>query len=105
MASISDKLKLSEKQDRRIKLTSDIKEEIRAKYATGAFSLMDLACAYNVSKKTILLIVNPESKKKNDQYIKEHWKYYQQSREDRTKASQKTRKYKMMLYSKGELKK
>lgn len=104
MACVSDNLRLTEKQDRRIKLTSEAKEGIRGKYATGVFSMMDLARAYNVSKKTILLIVNPRSKQKNDQYIKDHWKYYQQSKEDRMKASQNTRKYKKMLYLKGELK-
>lgn len=67
----SEKIKLSEQQDRRVKITSVMKEEIRKKYSTGLFSLMDLAKEYNVSKKSILLIVNPESKKKNDDHYGE----------------------------------
>ena len=39
----SEKIKLSEQQDRRVKITSVMKEEIRKKYSTGLFSLMDLA--------------------------------------------------------------
>ena len=60
-------------------------KEIRKKYSTGLFSLMDLAKEYNVSKKSILLIVNPESKKKNDDHIKSHWKDYKPSLEERNK--------------------
>ena len=79
-------------------------KEIRKKYSTGLFSLMDLAKEYNVSKKSILLIVNPESKKKNDDYIKSHWKEYKPSLEERNKIMKEHRHYKQKLYLKGELK-
>ena len=100
----SEKIKLSEQQDRRVKITSVMKEEIRKKYSAGLFSLMDLAKEYNVSKKSILLIVNPESKKKNDDHIKSHWKDYKPSLEERNKIMKEHRHYKQELYLKGKLK-
>ncbi len=58
----SEKIKLPESLDRRRKLSNEQKEKIKHKYATGSYSLQKLANEYMVSKKTILLIVNPESK-------------------------------------------
>ncbi len=99
-----EKIKLSETQDRRRKLSNEQKNEIKDLYGTGRFSLNDLAKRFEVSKKTILLTVNPESKRKNDEYLKKHWKDFQQDKEERLKASKKTRHYKRELYIKGELK-
>lgn len=65
---------------------------------------MDLAKEYNVSKKSILLIVNPESKKKNVDHIKSHWKDYKPSLEERNKIMKEHRHYKQELYLKGKLK-
>ena len=76
MASKWQNMRLSETQDRRVKLTTEKKAEIIRKYQTGTYSLRGLAKEYNVTHKTICLIVNPEVKKKNDQYIKEHWMNY-----------------------------
>ena len=98
-----DKIKLTEKYDRRIKLTKHDKKEIREQYATGNFSLNDLAKIYEVSKKTILLTVNKESKEKNDLRIKENWKKYQKSKEKRTEAMRNTRNYKRKLYFENKI--
>ena len=38
MPYVCEKLKLSEKQDRRVKLTQNQKEEIRKLYSTGEYS-------------------------------------------------------------------
>lgn len=100
----SEKIKLQGLQDRRRKLTDTQKEEIRELYATGLYSLNRLAKQYEVSKKTILLTVNPESKKVQDEYIKNHWRDFQHSREERTEAARKVRRYKQELYLRGELK-
>lgn len=100
-----DKIKLSETQDRRRKLTDKQKKEIRDLYGTGNFSLNQLAKKFEVSKKSILLIVNPESKAKNDAYIKAHWRDFRRTTEECTKANRKTREYKKELLLKGELKK
>ena len=74
MASKWQNIRLSETQDRRVKLTSEKKIEILRKYQTGTYSLRGLAREYNVSHKTIALIVDQEAKRKNDEYIKLHWR-------------------------------
>lgn len=99
----SERIPLSQEQDRRRKLTDSQKDLIRQEYKTGHHSLNSLARKYNVSKKTILLIVNPESKAKNDERIKNHWRDYYNT-EEHNKAMRDTRKYKYSLYTKGELK-
>jgi predicted DNA-binding protein YlxM (UPF0122 family) len=99
----SEKIKLKETQDRRKKLTTEQREEIGKLYSTGCYSLNDLAKQYNVSKKTILLIVNKESAERAKEYRKEHWKEWQRGTKERTEAIKNTRKYKQELYLKGEL--
>ena len=99
----SEKIKLKETQDRRKKLTENQREEIRELYATGCYSLNGLAKQYNVSKKTILLIVNKESAERAKEYRKEHWKEWQRKGKEHAEAIKKTRKYKQDLYLKGEL--
>lgn len=100
----SENIKLNEAQDRRRKLTTEQRKEIAELYATEDYSLNDLAKKYNVSKKTILLIVNKDSAEKAKKYRKEHWKEWQRKGEEHNKAIAKTRKYKHELYLKGELK-
>ena len=100
----SEKIKLNETQDRRRKLTAEQRKEIEELYETGLYSLNDLAKKYNVSKKTILLIVNKDSAEKAKQYRKEHWKDFQQTKEEHRKSMMKTRKYKHSLYKEGKLK-
>ena len=56
----AEKIKLNELQDRRRKLTTEQKETIKKLYETGIPSLRTLVADFNVSKKTIQLIVNPE---------------------------------------------
>ena len=99
----SEKIRLSEKYDRRRKLTTDKKEEIKRKYETGHYSLNQLAKEYNVSKKTILLIVNSESKRKNDKRIKEHWKDYSATPEERNATMREHRRYKQELFKSGKI--
>lgn len=96
-------IKLSEEQDRRVKLTKDDKEFIRAEYRTGLFSLNNLAKKYNVSKKCILLIVNPDSFEKAREYSKEYSKTHRNNY-NHTEAMRKTRQYKAKLYKEGKLK-
>ena len=47
----SEKIHLSESQDRRKKLTAEQKTEIASLYETGLFSLNQLARQFEVSKK------------------------------------------------------
>ena len=90
-------------QDRRRKLTDEQKEEIVKTYATGNWSLSKLGNMYGVSKKTILLLVNPNSAEKAREYRKENWREFQGTKEDRTRATREHRRYKQALYLKGEL--
>lgn len=96
-------IKLVGLQDRRRKLTDEQKTEI-IRLREDGWSLMKLAKEFDVSKKSILLIVNLESKAKNDKYVKDHWREFRQTREEHTEAVRKTRLYKKELFLKGELK-
>lgn len=98
-----DKIKLAEHLDRRRKLTQEQKQDIYNLYhKVGLYSLNDLAKIYNVSKKTILLIVNKNSKLKNDINIKNNYKkYYDKAKHNL--AIKNTRKYKKELMEKGEI--
>ena len=100
----SEKIKLNENQDRRKKLTTEQREEIKELYSTGFYSLNGLAKRFEVSKKTILLIVNKNSAENAKQYRKEHWKEWQRVGKEHNEAIKKTRRYKQELYLKGELK-
>ena len=100
----SEKIKLQELQDRRKRLTSEQRIEIKELYGTGCYSLNDLAKRFNVSKKTILLIVNKESAERAKEYRKEHWKEWHRTGKEHTEAIRNTRRYKQELYKKGELK-
>lgn len=100
----SEKIKLKGLQDRRKRLTDEQRKEIRELYETGFYSLNNLAKKFNVSKKTILLIVNDESAERAKQYRKEHWREWQRKGEEHNEAIKKTRKYKNELYKNGKLK-
>lgn len=100
----SEKIKLKGLQDRRKRLTDEQRNEIGKLYGTGLYSLNDLAKKFNVSKKSILLIVNKNSAEKAKQYRKEHWKEWQRKGEEHNKAIQNTRKHKQSLYKDGKLK-
>lgn len=100
----SEKIKLKGLQDRRKRLTDEQREKIKELYGTGLYSLNDLAKMFNVSKKTILLIVNKDSAEKAKQYRKEHWKEWQRTGEEWNETVKKTRRYKQELYKEGKLK-
>lgn len=85
-------------QDRRRKLTDEQKSEIQKQYATGNWSLSKLGAASGVSKKTVLLLVNPDSAEKAKEYRKENWKEFQPTREERTRIAREHRQYKQRLY-------
>ena len=96
-------IKLVGLQDRRRKLTDEQKTEIICLRDEG-WSLMKLAKKFEVSKAAILRIVNPEYKAKRDKYIKDHWREFQQTREEHNESVKKTRRHRQELFLKGELK-
>ena len=99
----SEKIKLPPEYDRRRKLSTEQKDEIRHKYSTGLYSLNSLAREYNVSKKLILLTVNPESKRKSEEYVKEHWRDFAVDGEERNRVAREHRRYKQSLYEQGKI--
>lgn len=99
----AEKKKLPPELDRRRKLSDSQRDEIRHKYSTGLYSLNGLAKEYNVSKKTVLLIVNPESKRKNDERIKDHWRDYVPSKEERNAIMREHRAYKHEVLKEEDL--
>lgn len=100
----SEKLKLSETQDRRRKLTDDQKEEIKRIYESGVCGTRLLAKQFNVSRKTIQLIVNPEMKQRQHDYVANNWRKYRPTKEEWAETMKEHRHYKQELYLKGELK-
>lgn len=100
----SEKIKLKGLQDRRKKLTDEQREEIKRLYGTGCYSLNGLAKQFEVSKKTILLIVNENSAEKAKQYRKENWREWQRTGEEWNETVREHRKYKQTLYKEGKLK-
>lgn len=103
MPYTSEKIKLPPSLDRRVKLLPSQKEEIKNTYKNGGVSLNMLAKEYNVSKKTILLIVNPNTKTKNDIWIKEHWKNYIPTKEKHNAIAREHRHYKQDLHLNGDI--
>lgn len=100
----SENIRLTGMLDRRRKLTDKQKGEIKEMYAAGGWSLSRLGELYGVSKKTILLIVNPHSAEVARKYRKENWREFQRTKEERTRATREHRRYKQELYLSGQLK-
>lgn len=100
----SEKLKLSETQDRRRKLTEEQKEEIRRIYKSGVCGTRPLAKQFGVSRSTIQIIVNSNRAEAVKQRIKEHWRDYRPTKEEWAATIKEHRHYKQELYLKGELK-
>lgn len=63
-------LKIKDKDDRRIKLFDEDREEIRKLYATGLFSQRDLANRYNVSRRTITFVLDPTKRERANELLK-----------------------------------
>lgn len=99
----SESIRLQGLQDRRRKLTDEQKSKIKEMYATGEWSLNKLAVQFSVSKKTILLLVNPNSADRAKEYRKENWREFQKPKEERTRATREHRRYKQALYLSGQL--
>ena len=99
----SEKIKLTETQDRRRKLTTENQEKIRSLYETGLYSWSQLASMFGCSKSRIGQIVNPERDAKCKARIREHWRDYQQKGEAWNVIQREHRRYKQKLYLKGEL--
>lgn len=58
---------------------------------------------FGVSKKTVLLIVNPESAANAKRYRKDNWKQWQRKGEEWNAIQREHRHYKQELYLSGKL--
>lgn len=106
MPNKSEKIKLSREQDRRYKLTDEQRDEIRHKYSTGLYSQRELAAEYNVSRRLITFIIDPEKLKHNAELLKERRAdgRYKPSKKEWAATMREHRKYKQELYIQGLLK-
>lgn len=105
MPYTSEKLKLSRDQDRRIKLTDDQRDAIRAKYQTGLYSQRALAQEYGVSRRTIQFTIDAEKYGRAREQFKERRKdgRYKPDKKAWAETMKEHRHYKQSLYLKGEL--
>lgn len=101
----SEKIRLEgTKYDRRRKLSEEQKEEIRMFRKLYNISYNKLAAKYNVSKRLIIFICNPDIEKRNKERHKELRKdgrYY--DHEKHNKSIKEMRRYKQELYLKKEI--
>lgn len=94
---VIDSLRLPEEMDRRRKLTSAQKDDIKAKYVGGA-RICELCAEYKVSRHTIQFIVHPElyerSKERNRDRKNNVYKdaYYDKEYNRKNHASVRRRK-------------
>lgn len=97
-------LKKRPEDNRRIKLTDDDKKEIVKLYATGMFSQRKLAEMFNVHRRSIQFVLNPEALKINNEQRKERGKdgrYY--DKEKQREYMREYRRQKKILCDEGKL--
>lgn len=101
----SEKIKLPKKYDRRIRLSDEQREEIRDKYASGLYSQRSLASEYQVSRRLISFILDPEKYSKCREQFKERRKdgRYKPDKESWNKAMKEHRAYKQELFVSGKI--
>lgn len=93
------------KNDKRVKLSSKDKEDIKKEHDTGSISINALARKYGVSKRLIQFTLFPERKEKAKEQFAERQKdgrYY--SKEKQRVYMKDHRLHKKDLWEKGELK-
>ena len=103
MAHKIDKMKLSDTQDRRRKLTDEEREEIKERYILGGETYRTLAAEFGVTHSMIGILVNPKRAAQVKQRISDNWRANYDKDEHR-KSMRKTRKYKQELNQDGKLK-
>lgn len=103
MPYISERICLSETQDRRRRLTTEQQKEIKKLYETGLYSWNQLAKMFGCSKSRVGQLVNPERDRKVKERGKTHWRDYQRKGDEWNETIREHRRYKQELYLKGEL--
>lgn len=90
MAYKTEKMRLPEHLDRRRKLSTDEKLEIRNKYVMPGASQRKLASEYKVSRRLIQFIVDP-TKYQANRLVSKPKKY---TKEERARINRESRQYK-----------
>lgn len=88
------------------KLSDEDREDIKKMYASGDFSYNTLAKKFNVSKRLIIFIVNPESKRREYERRRERIRlglYQQYNPEKGAEYMRNHRRYKRELFKQGAL--
>ena len=98
----SERIKLPETLDRRVKITKEQREEIKELYATGDYSWRKLAQMYHVDKSRIGQIVNPRLGNNVREQSRKYSATHKPSKEQRNKTVREHRKYKQQLFLGGE---
>lgn len=101
----SESIKLPKQYDRRIKLTDKQRDEIKEKYASGVYSQRALAREYNVSRRLISFVLNPEKYETAKEQFKERRKdgRYEPDKASRNQIQREHRGYKQRLFKEGKL--
>jgi len=94
----TDKVKLPPGKDRRVKLSSDDKREIKRLYSVGDTSYQKLADRFSVSKRSIQFIIKPEKLVENLKRREERggWRQYY-DKDERTASQREHRQYKTKI--------
>lgn len=101
----SEKIKLGDKYDRRIKLNDEQRSEILELRNKLGISYNKLAKQFNVSKSLIINICNPDiAEKKRLALIKRQREgRYKPTKEEWNETMREHRKYKQKLYKEGKI--
>lgn len=102
----SEKIKISgTKHDRRQKLTSEQKDEIRHLYYTTDTSQRKLAKQFGVSRRLITFVLEPERYERSRERLKEKKSkgFYRQSKEQWAASIREHRRYKQQLFLQGKI--
>lgn len=91
--------------DRRRKLSEDKKEYIRWLREEEKISYQKLADMFNVSKRMIIFVCNPEKYEKNKEQFKERKKkgLYKYNKEEWSSIMREHRRYKQELHLEGKI--
>lgn len=102
----SEKIKLPRKYDRRVKLNDEQRHEIKEKYASGLYGQRALALEYQVSRRLISFIIDPEKYEKCRKQFKERRKdgRYKPDNESWKETMKEHRAYKQKLFASGKIK-
>ena len=101
----SEKIRLSREQDRRVKLNEEQREEICYKYSTGLYSQRQLAREYNVSRRLITFVLDPQKAARNAELLKIRKAdgRYKPTKGEWANTMREHRHYKEKLFREGKL--